>query len=878
MSTVSDVTRQIPLAPRKAAEPARLRRYATAPLTWARSVAVEDWVTAALLAVMLVSVAWAVQLSRWGDLPSLAPMVLIAGAAGMWAARTRVKWYYAQPLALALGFAVIMWQGSIPADGANVALRARDAWDRMLDWVDVARKSGISTDSVPFALMMMAISWVVTYIVSWVTFRFRTPWLPAIGLGVGLLTDLSYRQGRHEQTFFVFILAAVALFAHLQTVRRMERWKGLHIPFPVNLRWLAVRDGVVLGAVVVGIAAALPLAEVKSKSLNAQWKELRRPIDNLREPATRLLAGVRGRDKRAPLTPPGEVLAFQGAISLTEDPLMWVTSRYPTLYPARVYQSYSSQGWQAGPRTASTVPPLAPSGLLPAERSRERIEQRIQPLFSTTTVLPVGGVAAVDRETTVEVLDRPRYVVQLTSNAPAPELPPDLRQLAADIRLAYTDRAAATDPRDMPALVQRLERLLARSSPEDIQPIVLVNPDTGAPVSVVLEREAPFEQVSVKLTEEVLAQDIYTVTTFVSLANDEDLATSGTAYPGWVTDRYLQLPPTLPARVRALAQEIVTRAGAVTPFEKSLAVAAFLRSQVYSQEIAGPRPSKDGVDYFLFDSRVEPCPSTLPDCNRGAIKGYSQYYGSAATVLLRAAGVPSRMVAGWAQGTYVPAEGSFIIRDKDRHGWSQVFFPGYGWIDIEVTPGRRVVPRDEAVPTTPEIDLTRLIGGLSFEEDLLLQQDILEAERAAREVAASLQVTVATGTPFTVPVQVYYALAAFGALIVVSYGAWWGVHRGLDPATRPYTQMVRAGWVLGLPKSPSQTPGEYASAVGATVARAREPAQSIARHYSKLVYAHRPPDKAEAAALSKAWGQVLRSIVSYRLGKLAVRARRRPAR
>ncbi len=834
----------------------------------ARSIPLEQWVTLGLLTVMFVAVAWAIQLSGWGDLPSLIPTMLMAGAAGFWASRTRVPWYLAHPVALVFGFAVVMWQGSIPAEGSSVITRAVDAWDRMFEWVNIARNGGISTDSVPFAMMMIASSWIIAYLVSWVTFKLRNPWLPVVFLGVALLTDLSYRQGRHEQTFFIYILAAVALFVHLTTVRRMDRWTAAGVPFPQNLRWFSVRDGLILGAVVVLVSVAIPTFEIKNRSLNEQWRILRRPIENLREPASRLLSGVRGKDARPPLTAPSEVLAFQGPISLTDDPVMWITSRYATLHSARVYDQYASSGWLVGPRTTNAVPASTPSGVLPPEKARQRIDQRIQPLFDTTTVTPVGGVASIDRDVTVEVLEPTRYFIPLTGAVSGlSAMPEDIRRLASTVRQNYFLVAASATT--MVERVSATERSLARETPEGLESTLLVNPDTGAPMSLVIERPGPIEQVSVKLDDDVSAHDTYTVTTYVSLAGDEDLQAAGVDYPTWVTDRYVKLPLTLPRRVIVLANEIVARAEAETPYEKALAVAAFLRQQVYSQEIAGPLPNSDGVDYFLFDTRTEVCPTTLPDCAAGNIKGYSQYYGSAATVLLRAVGVPSRMVAGWAPGEYVESEGSFIIRDRDRHGWSQVYFPGYGWIDIEVTPGRDIGARGEEVSTSPAPDLSQLIGGQSFDEDLLLAQDIAETEAAQRAALEALAAAGNTGdSGFRVPPGVYYGLAAFGLVIVASAAAWSAAHAGMSPSTRSYTKMVRAGWVLGHRRAKGETARQYASRIGGVVPRAAPQAQALADVYERWAYAHREPSDSERSELAKAWRRVFAGLVSYRLGHL----------
>jgi hypothetical protein len=65
--------------------------------------------------------------------------------------------------------------------------------------------------------------------------------------------------------------------------------------------------------------------------------------------------------------------------------------------------------------------------------------------------------------------------------------------------------------------------------------------------------------------------------------------------------------------------------------------------------------------------------------------GYCQHFASAAALLLRLAGVPARVVAGFATGA--PQSGaSFDVRDIDAHDWIEVYFQGYGWVPFNPTP------------------------------------------------------------------------------------------------------------------------------------------------------------------------------------------------
>ncbi len=84
----------------------------------------------------------------------------------------------------------------------------------------------------------------------------------------------------------------------------------------------------------------------------------------------------------------------------------------------------------------------------------------------------------------------------------------------------------------------------------------------------------------------------------------------------------------------------------------------------------GALPERDGLDMFLFEQR----------------EGFCGHYASAFSALMRAAGVPSRVVSGYLGGTWVVPVGgaSFLeLRQSDAHAWSEVWLPGQGWQRID---------------------------------------------------------------------------------------------------------------------------------------------------------------------------------------------------
>jgi len=888
-----------------------------------RFAPVHDWVTFAILLWMMANVGWSVMLAGWGDLPSVIPTLLLGTAAAFVISKLNVSWYLAIVYAAGLGFFVVMWQGTLQATGGDPIARSVDGYGRFGDWITTAQTGGISTDTVPFALMFIAASWIVGYSVSALTFRFRSPWLPAVLLSLVILTNLSYRHGEHEHTFFLFLVGGIALFAHLTTVRRIERWTAEGIRYSRHLAWATVQDGVILALPIVLISALLPVWEPRSEQIHDAWDIFRSPGYALRDPASRLLAGVDGPGNGELFATPSQTMAFGGSIKLTDKPLMWVRSKYVTSYAGRVYQRYSSEGWLTDSSTKVEAPPRLALTLAPTELERERVGRDYIPLVDTKAVVPAGAVFSVDRDTQVQVLNPMRWNVPLTGSvAGISALPADLRDLSFAVRFALSDLVTVDTFRRIrlntqllaPAeLVEEVIQALAKADElnesqvvtrtvegangidDEYETVVLpihgnygpidwtalsittkLEADTGLVAGLEIERAAPVEQVGVELSSKISKDDTFSVQTYVSLAVDSQLNDAGTDYPTWISDRYLQLPGSLPEEVRVLASEIVREANAGTPFEKAEAVKAFLKDQEYSLEIEGPEFGTDGIYYFLFQTQDEPCASIDKGCDTSKIKGYSQYYGSAGAVLLRAVGVPARFVAGWASGEYVPDAGLFLIRDEDRHGWMQVYFPKYGWIDYEVTPGEKVVVRGQLSPTVSGGDLFTGGGFASGDDSLEFLQDMEDLERftqEARDLRGSLigqDDGSGTDQIFSLSRSFLWAGGFVGAILLVMF-LWWFSLRGMDAPTRAYVRMSRLASLMGMKRRGNQTVLEFATALGVRTAAASEHAEFIAFEFQRRTYA-RPSgslgEEDSSKRLNSAWRSLARALIRHRIRQI----------
>jgi len=132
-------------------------------------------------------------------------------------------------------------------------------------------------------------------------------------------------------------------------------------------------------------------------------------------------------------------------------------------------------------------------------------------------------------------------------------------------------------------------------------------------------------------------------------------------------EQYLQLPPIDP-RVRELAQQVT--AGLFTQFDRARAIESHLRtSYAYTLQFPDRSPA-DPIAYFLFERK----------------KGHCEYFASAMTVMLRAVGIPARLINGFQSGTFNPISNQYVIRESDAHSWVEAYLEARGWTTFDPTP------------------------------------------------------------------------------------------------------------------------------------------------------------------------------------------------
>ncbi len=161
---------------------------------------------------------------------------------------------------------------------------------------------------------------------------------------------------------------------------------------------------------------------------------------------------------------------------------------------------------------------------------------------------------------------------------------------------------------------------------------------------------------------------VYTVVSKSSLPTADDLRAAGELeVPGAIARQYAA-PPRTSMRVRALAEQIT--ANAPTAYDKVRAIEQWLSTHTrYSLQAPLSPRGADVVDYFLFTSRL----------------GWCEQVSSSMAVLARSVGIPARLATGFVPGEKDGLSGHFVVRERDAHAWTEIYFPGVGWQGFDPT-------------------------------------------------------------------------------------------------------------------------------------------------------------------------------------------------
>ncbi|MFN3883667.1 MAG: DUF3488 and DUF4129 domain-containing transglutaminase family protein [Rhodocyclaceae bacterium] len=293
----------------------------------------------------------------------------------------------------------------------------------------------------------------------------------------------------------------------------------------------------------------------------------------------------------------------------------------------------------------------------------------------------------------------------------------------------------------------------------------------------------------------------------------------------------LQLPAGLNPRTVKLGAGWTALSNPAERVERAL---EFLKGQRLTYTLRPPLTGEHVADEFLFDTR----------------RGFCEHFAAAFVVLMRAAGVPARVVTGYQGGEKNPVDGTWVIRQSDAHAWAEVWLEGNGWVRVDPTaaaaPARieedlaAALPAGEPLPllARPGFDWLRELRYQWWAINDAWNQWVLDFDpKRQRELLARLGMAAPDWRRMAAWLMGLTAAALLGLAAAMF---WRRPHP--DPVERQWRRFTRRLGKHGLPRRPWEGPLDYAQRVAKELPAAADDIHAIAALYAGLRYGHASPD------------------------------------
>lgn len=288
----------------------------------------------------------------------------------------------------------------------------------------------------------------------------------------------------------------------------------------------------------------------------------------------------------------------------------------------------------------------------------------------------------------------------------------------------------------------------------------------------------------------------------------------------------LQLPAGGNSRTRQLAVKLRE----AHPEDAALLRAAlnYIATGGFTYTLNPPPLGLNTVDSFLFDSR----------------RGFCEHFASSFVFLMRAAGIPARVVTGYQGGELNPIDGYLVVRQADAHAWAEVWLPGQGWQRVDPTaaaaPIRVLAGVATALPESDQLPFT-LRRDIPWMRDLRHQLDAITNGWNQWVLGYSTQSQQKLLSQFGLTQPDWRTLAVASSTLVAIFMtilAVWAARpqRRRNVHTGVWHKLTRKLARRGLPHEPWEGPLAYAERIAQARPELRDDIHQIAKLYSQLRY------------------------------------------
>jgi transglutaminase-like putative cysteine protease len=297
--------------------------------------------------------------------------------------------------------------------------------------------------------------------------------------------------------------------------------------------------------------------------------------------------------------------------------------------------------------------------------------------------------------------------------------------------------------------------------------------------------------------------------------------------------RLLNLPGRGGEQARELAEEL--RRASTDSADYVNRVLSYFTSQPFYYTLQPPLLPDDSIDEFLFESR----------------RGFCEHYASSFVYLMRAAGVPARVVTGYQGGEVNPLNNILMVRQYDAHAWAEVWLEGQGWLRVDptaaVAPDRILRGLEQTLPEEFMQDNFALANNLRQMQWL----NTIRLRMAATDYYWTRWVLDYRGEQqmnilqrLLGEVNWQRMLFFMAAILLPLLGfVFWYLNRGsggvpLTPLQRLYRRFEQLMANYGYPRNTSEAPLDYAQRLSLELPQHAAAIQAFSRLYSQQAYAN----------------------------------------
>ncbi len=318
--------------------------------------------------------------------------------------------------------------------------------------------------------------------------------------------------------------------------------------------------------------------------------------------------------------------------------------------------------------------------------------------------------------------------------------------------------------------------------------------------------------------------------------------------------QYLQLPE-ISTATQSLAKKITENAS--TPYAKAIAVQKyFTQGFNYTTDLPVVDPN-DPLHSFLFDAKA----------------GHCEYFATATVVLLRAAGIPARLVNGFLGGTWNDVGGYLTVRQGNAHSWAEVYVPEFGWVPIDSTPASESVFSQRAAASKwfddtydtlrmqwmkwiieynleAQIDLVRGISS-RFSNTGRMQADAPERQNAPQSQHLNFAIT---------PYLLAIAVATFLLFIAVKLYQFYRRKRSIADLNKLFQQLESIAARRAIKRAPHTGPAEFIETIAAKYPESARDLRFFKDRYLSARFGNTPLSPTELRALKNTLRRIQKSL------------------